>query len=64
MHAHKFKSVQEDAKKMINKLEKAMDADTKLRALDKKIMEMEASLETLRSDAWLQRKKAMEKVEF
>ena len=63
LHAHKFKSVQEDAKKMVEKLEKAMDTSPKLKELDKKIVEMEVALETLRADAWLERKEAMENVE-
>lgn len=63
MHAHKFKSVQQDAKKVIDKLEKAMDTEPKLRDLDKKIVEMEAALETMRADAWIERKQVMENVE-
>lgn len=63
MHAHKFKAVQEEAKQAVNKLEVAMDTDTKLRMQDQKIKEMEGALETMRADAWLQRKMAMEKVE-
>lgn len=62
MHAHKFKSVQEDAKKRVDKLETAMDANLKLRLMDRKIRENESTLATMRADAWLQRKKAMEKV--
>ena len=63
MHAHKFKSVQEEAKQAVHNLEQAMNTDTKLRVMDQKIKEMESSIETMRSDAWLQRKKAMEMVE-
>jgi hypothetical protein len=60
LHAHKFKSVQDDATKMIEKLETAMDAAENLRDLDKNIAKMEATIETLKVDAWLERKKAME----
>jgi hypothetical protein len=63
MHAHKFKSVQEDAKKAIDKLEGVMDTDEKLRDLDEKIKEAEAALDTLRADAWLERKRVMELVD-
>jgi len=63
LHAHKFKSVQDDAKKMIDKLETAMDAAESLRELDRNIANMEATLETLKADAWIERKKAMENVE-
>ena len=63
LHAHKFKSVQDDAKKMIDKLETAMDAAESLRELDRNIANMEATLDTLKADAWIERKKAMENVE-
>lgn len=63
LHAHKFKSVQEDAKKKIDELEGVMDRDEKLRAIDEKIKTAEAVLDTLRADAWLERKRIMELVD-